>query len=61
MTTRVTINAHAGWDVKVTPLDDNDAPTAPPTIIPAHTEKDEYVWEGRKLLIEEVRKDRGPA
>lgn len=61
MTTRVTINAHAGWDVKVTPLDDNNNETAPPTIIPAHTEKDEYVWEGRKLLIEEVRKNRGPA
>ena len=61
MTTRVTINAHAGWDVRVTPLDDNGVPTAPSIIIPAHTEKDEYVWEGRKLLIEEVRKNRGPA
>jgi hypothetical protein len=56
MTTKITVDAHAGWDVSVTPLDVNNTPTTPPKVVPAGTVEDVYVWDGRKLLIEEIRK-----
>jgi hypothetical protein len=54
MTTTVTINAHAGWDVMATRLDANGDTTSDVTVIPAHTSKDLHVWAGGDLLIHEV-------
>ena len=54
MTTRVTVDAHAGWPVKVIRINDKDGNwIGEPEIVAPHTVKDFYVWDGQDLLIAE--------
>lgn len=59
MTTKITVDAHAGWPVEVTLLDNANIATAPPTIVQPNTTQDFYVYEGRNVLIKELNKN-GP-
>lgn len=51
MTTRVTVDAHAGWPVAVQPVDDGVAGVA--VIVAPHTVQDFAVWSGHSLVITE--------
>ncbi len=57
MTTSVTVNAHAGWPVKVI-LVDRDIDGVPKnftiTEVPAYTIQDFNVWDGRTIEIYEM-------
>lgn len=57
MTTKVTVDAHAGWPVKVTKVDKNyqtgEWETTGTEVVPANTVIDFYVYDSRKLIIEE--------
>ena len=58
MTTRVTVDAHAGWPVKVIRIDDKTGNwIGEPEIVAPHTTKDFYVWDGQDLLIAEQTED----
>ncbi len=61
MTTKVTVDAHAGWPVKVTAVD-----TYPPGSEPKHVElgvvppnetREFYVTSTRQLLVTEMPRD----
>lgn len=56
MTTKVTIDAHAGWDVKI--LIDNHVDESPrEEIVRANTVCDYYIHDSQSIvLIEEVKK-----
>jgi hypothetical protein len=59
MTTRVTVDAHAGWPVKVTTvdLDSEGNPAADgerETTVPPHTTQDFYVHSHRELRVKEM-------
>lgn len=58
MTTKVTVNAHAGWPVKVTIIDDvgEGKELRGENEVAPHTEREFYVTQTRKLLIEELSK-----
>lgn len=59
MTTRVTVDAHAGWDVLVWKKvgEPSDEPSYEKEIIPAGTVKDFYIHSGLSLLeISEIKK-----
>lgn len=61
MTTKVTVDAHAGWPVRVTALDimGGEGPGARETVlgeVEAGGKRDFHVHQGRKLLIEELAK-----
>lgn len=59
MTTKVTIDAHAGWPVKVTQisLDNDGAPTGTEAeyTVPANTVQNFYVHSHMKLMVEELK------
>ena len=68
MTTRITVNAHAGWPVEVQFVDTtyDGQPIAyefkqKPTIVPPHITQDFYVHSGRSVHISEVKTDPVPA
>ena len=58
MTTTVTVDAHAGWHVLVT-TQDGQPDGAPDkcfeTIVEPNTEQSFYVFDGRSLLIKELK------
>lgn len=57
MTTKVTVDAHAGWPVKVTTVDlDSDGkPTGQhETTVPPHAVQDFYVHSHRELHVKEL-------
>lgn len=59
MTTKITVDAHAGWDVKITRLDideDNQVVDRNDYVVPANTVHDEYIHSNRQVIITEVRK-----
>ena len=56
MTTKITVDAHAGWPVEVTLFDNTNVAVAPPTVVPPNTSQDFYVYEGRKIMITELPK-----
>lgn len=68
MTTVITIDAHAGWDVEVTTKSEDAVPAGlermgPATytettfIVPAYTKHTEYVWTGKTISnIREIPK-----
>lgn len=61
MTTRVSIDAHAGWPVEVTMIDvqpDGTKISSVVTVAP-HTAQDFYVHSSRELLIKELSKQEG--
>lgn len=57
MTTKITVDAHAGWPVKVTVLDRTSDGTQTENIVtvPPHTVQDFYVHSHRDLRIQEVQ------
>lgn len=54
MTTKITVDAHAGWPVKVTPIDNGI--NGRETIVPPHTKADFFVWDTRQLIVEEMKR-----
>ena len=60
MTTKVTIDAHAGWPVQVITLDGehNFAKTAHVHIVSPRTQKDFYIHSGMNILsVTEMKSD----
>jgi hypothetical protein len=58
MTTRITVDAHAGWHVKVTPVHKMDSGDfeGMPEIVSANTTRDFHVHSTLKLIVEEIQK-----
>ncbi len=57
MTTKVTIDAHAGWDVSVQPVNPETMEHKGDAIIVlANTVVDTHVWDDRALIIREIKK-----
>jgi len=58
MTTKVTVDAHAGWPVKVEAIDtfDGVAKQSELAIVPAFEKCDFYVHSTRQLLITEMQR-----
>lgn len=61
MTTKVTVDAHAGWPVEVTTVDrvqivgeESERVTESKSIVPPHTTQDFYVHSTRELHIKEL-------
>lgn len=59
MTTKITVDAHASWPVRVTALDaqPGEGPGFRETIlgeVEVGNKQDFYVHQGRKLLVEEL-------
>ena len=59
MTTKITINAHAGWPVRVTSLSTNGDFTAR-TVAP-NTVQEFHVYEGTDLRVHEVQPNEAPS
>lgn len=57
MTTKVTIDAHAGWSVQVTAVDTGTGAALPPEIVAAGEVREFHVWQGRNLVVMEMPKD----
>jgi hypothetical protein len=55
MTTRVVVDAHAGWPVKVVQIGnpDSSAESRTEVIVDPYTQRVFHVWHGRDLLIQE--------
>ena len=58
MTTKVEIDAHAGWPVKVTQIDNGgtDKETLSVSIVAPNTIGTFYVWDGRSIVVQEDKK-----
>lgn len=57
MTTKVTIDAHAGWPVQVTAIDTAQDGTVTESVIatvPANEKQDHYCHQTRELRIKEL-------
>lgn len=57
MTTKVTVDAHAGWRVEVKVVDvfsDGGVAAESTTVVESHTTRDFYVHQGRELHIKEL-------
>ena len=60
MTTKVTVDAHAGWPVQVVAEDrglDGNLSYMTFPIIPPNEVRDFYTYDSRRLIITELRKD----
>jgi hypothetical protein len=65
MTTKVTVDAHAGWPVKVEAIDtiyDESGPTGVETtselgIVAPGTRQDFYCTNSRRLVVTEMKRD----
>lgn len=53
MTTKVTVDAHAGWDVEVTTVQ-LPARTESKDVVPANTVRDFYVYSNAELHVKEL-------
>lgn len=59
MTTKVTVDAHAGWPVRVTAIDtrsDGEETSHILGEVPANEKQEFYVHDSRKILIEELKR-----
>ena len=58
MTTKVTVDAHAGWPVKVEAVETLNGETKQSelAIVPPFEKRDFYVFDTRQLLITEMKK-----
>lgn len=58
MTTKVTVDAHAGWPVKVEAIDtyDGESKTTELGIVPAHENRDFFVHSNRQVVVTEMPK-----
>ena len=57
MTTKVVVETHAGWPVRVTSLLSDGSQTV--DVVPAHKIAEFYVHDGKDLRIHEVQPDTG--
>ncbi len=60
MTTKITVDAHAGWPVEVQEIDldkDGLVISSRMTIVQPKTIQDFAVWDNRKLSIKELKKE----
>lgn len=61
MTTKVTVDAHAGWPVKVEAIDQYPGDAEPVTrelgIVQPGEVRDFHVFDARKIVITELKKD----
>lgn len=60
MTSRVHVDAHAGWPIEVTlvNLDDSGAETGVSiTVVAPYTAQDFHVWDDRAIRIREMRRE----
>ena len=57
MTTTITVKANHGWSVKVTPINPSNGDIFDSVIVPDGTIQDFHVWDGRDLIIHEIRSD----
>lgn len=59
MTTKVTVDAHAGWDIEVVVArgEYNEIRVLETEVVPAGTVREFYIHSGMRLvLVEEIRK-----
>jgi hypothetical protein len=58
MTTKVTVDAHAGWPVKVEAIDtyDGESKTTELAVVPAFEKRDFYVTSTRQIVVTEMPK-----
>ena len=58
MTTKVTVDAHAGWPVKVKAIDtfDGESKTTELGIVPPHENRDFFVHSTRQIVVTEMPK-----
>lgn len=56
MTTRITVDAHAGWPVEVTTVDVRPSGTKQTTsaTVPPGEVRDFYVFDNRELIVREL-------
>jgi hypothetical protein len=58
MTTKITVDTHAGWPVKVIRVDDATGEwVGEPTVVPPNAQQEFYLWAGSDLLLHEVQPD----
>lgn len=58
MTTKITVDAHAGWPVKVAGVSPKGLVVSPAVIVAANTTQDFHVHDGQMLIVsEEPRPD----
>ena len=60
MTTKVTVDAHAGWPVQVELIDQypgQNEPTVSVEVVAPHTARDFYVHSNRSLTVREMSKE----
>lgn len=60
MTTKVTVDAHAGWPVKVTQVtldQKGNETTSSTTTVPPNTAQDFYVHSHMKIAVEEMPRE----
>lgn len=66
MTSRVLVDAHAGWPIQVTrrPRQDGDHPEAADgevEIVPAGTQREFSIWDGNELIVREMKQHEADA
>ena len=54
MTTKVTVDAHAGWPVKVVRVNSEDGAWQDVETVPGMQMKEFFIWDGCDLLISEL-------
>lgn len=59
MTTKVTVDAHAGWPVRVTRISPAGGHTE--VLVDANTTQDFYVYDGQDLRVHEVQPNEKPS
>ena len=60
MTSKVTIDAHAGWPIKVTQQNKNADDVwedGREEVVAPHTVQDFYVYDSRRIVVEEQRRE----
>ena len=59
MTTKVTVDTHAGWPVEVIRINEKTGNRVSESVIVApNTQQDFNIWEGSDLLIHEVQPEK---
>ena len=59
MTTKITVDTHAGWPVEVIKRSRHDTPGkfSEKIIVHASTTRELYVWDDVELIIREMKRD----
>lgn len=57
MTTKITIDAHAGWPVQVTRRSRNEPPgkSGETIIVEPHKQQDVYIWDDNEIIVREMK------